>query len=226
MNADLLKGFRTLLVNLIGIVFVYIHNRYPEIPIPGGVETDAIALCILNLLLRFITNTPIGKKTPGEEIKPLNTSGCVTDLAPLVMMLLMSVVLCVGTLLFQGCSTSSSTENKMYAARIIARHAGAYLQNKDPKTANEIQVAYLSIITQEGELYQKNVYGLLADLLAREGVQDSEILIADAQDLLAIFGVPVPTDPSGVTLDWVKQFDIAVVREIAEAFIRGANIDA
>lgn len=67
-----LKGYRTILFQIVMAGVTIAHLRYPELMVPEeaavqeGVDTVLAGIATLwgagNVVLRFITNTPVGKK--------------------------------------------------------------------------------------------------------------------------------------------------------------------
>ena len=80
-------------------------------------------------------------------------------------------------------------------------------------------VSYDAIEKATGEPYLISVESILSQMLMDKGVQDSDLLLADARDILGLFGVPIPTAAAGIDLAWLQQFDIDGVRSVAEAFV-------
>ena len=122
---------------------------------------------------------------------------------------------------FNGCA-SLPTESKLSVARIIARNAGYYMVDHHTPLAKRISTGYAAIEGADGAAYQEAIRALLSQALMDQGVRRSDRLLADAADILGLFGVALP-DPDNVTLEWVQGLNIGNLRSVAEAFVEGLN---
>ena len=129
-------------------------------------------------------------------------------------------VICLMGIVIVGCATMEG--KNMAAAKIIARNAGYYIAMNNPGAADAINVAYAKMEQYSGESYNASVLSGFKWLLDQENVKGSDKLAADAMDLMAIFGLPVPK-PVEMDLAWINQFDEGQIRELADAFLQGMN---
>ncbi len=112
-------------------------------------------------------------------------------------------------------------ESKIALARIAARRMGADMRQEFATVARQVVASYQAIEEAEGVAYQEGVYRIARMVLEHQGVRDSDLLVADARDVLEIFGVKLPG--AGFDLAWLQQFDPADIRAICEAFLEGAD---
>ena len=129
-------------------------------------------------------------------------------------------VICLAALVTIGCAALE--DRNMAAAKIIARNAGYYIALNNPGAADAVNVAYATMEQYSGESYKASVLSGFKWLLDQKNVKGSDKLAADAMDLMAIFGLPVPK-PVDMDLAWVNQFDEGQIRELADAFLQGMN---
>lgn len=64
MNTDLFRGYRTIVVNVITLVVLCLTGLTGQITDPETLRYIAIGLTVLNVVLRYLTNTPVGKDKP------------------------------------------------------------------------------------------------------------------------------------------------------------------
>jgi hypothetical protein len=121
----------------------------------------------------------------------------------------------------QGCA-GLPTESKLSVARIIARNAGYYMVDHHTALAKRISIGYAAIQGANDAGYQEAIRALIAQALMDKGVRRSDRLLADAADILEMFGVALP-DPDNVTLEWIQGLNIGNLRVIADAFVEGLN---
>ena len=56
-----MKGWRTILLNVVAVALFVLQKLFPEAP-PVDPATGAVALGIANIVMRTLTNTPVGRK--------------------------------------------------------------------------------------------------------------------------------------------------------------------
>lgn len=61
MNTDLFRGYRTVAVNVITLVILCLGGLTGQITDAETLRYIAIGLTVLNVILRYLTNTPVGK---------------------------------------------------------------------------------------------------------------------------------------------------------------------
>lgn len=61
MNTEYLKGYRTVAANILSLIVVVLGALTGQITDPGTLQIIAAALAVGNVLLRFLTTTPVGK---------------------------------------------------------------------------------------------------------------------------------------------------------------------
>jgi len=144
-----------------------------------------------------------------------NSGRAITALIVAIMGLCLVAFCCVFA--FNGCATPQ--DNKLMAARIIARHAGAHVAANNPALAKTVVVAYDSIQKATGEPYLVSVEAILSQMLMDEDVKNSDLLLADAKDLSALLNIPMPLSAEEVDMEWMRQFAPEAVRSVAEAFV-------
>jgi hypothetical protein len=156
--------------------------------------------------------------TPGLT----GASGCAVNMWPILAMAVICSFLLLFPAIFNACAVNQTDSRaRLASAKIAARHAGKYVWANNPKLAHHVALSYAAIEKAEGESYQESIKAILAQMLEDQGVRDSYELLADARDIADLLRIDLPSSPQGVTLDWIKQFDINGVRAVAEAFLEG-----
>jgi hypothetical protein len=137
------------------------------------------------------------------------------------VMVALGVITGLCLVMAQGCA-SLPTESKLSVARIIARNAGYYMVDHHTALAKRISTGYAAIQGADDAGYQEAIRALIAQALMDKGVRRSDRLLADAADILSLFGVAIP-NPDNVTLEWIQGLNIGNLRSVAEAFVEGLN---
>ena len=123
-------------------------------------------------------------------------------------------------LMYYGCATTDNMTHsqKMAAAKKIARDAGYYVASNNPRVAAAVTAGWEDIQLMTGDGFNEAFLDGLGWYLDQQGIAGSDRLIADARDLLALFGFDLDTV---INSEFLNRVSIDVVKEVVQAFVDG-----